>query len=165
MSSRSVSRSAPIVILGAGIIGLTTAVRLLESQLIQSRNIPIHVIADHLPNDPLDARYASTVAGAHHLSFADDGDARQIRADKRSEYLFIRYLGGGIPIRKDGEEEIRIRGTMTDKIAFEVMSEEWRNEGEKTGLMRLKQTEFYVGTKDHLKIFESHPDVGFPHTY
>jgi hypothetical protein len=39
------------------------------------------------------------------------------------------------------------------------MSEEWRNEGEKTGLMRLTQTEFYVGTKDHLKIFESHPDV------
>lgn len=39
------------------------------------------------------------------------------------------------------------------------MYEEWRREGEKTGLMLLKQTEYYVGTDQHLKIYESHPDV------
>jgi D-amino-acid oxidase len=39
------------------------------------------------------------------------------------------------------------------------MYDEWRREGEKTGLMVLKQTEFYVGEDKHLKIFEEHPDV------
>lgn len=39
------------------------------------------------------------------------------------------------------------------------MYDEWRKEGESTGLMLLKQTEFYVGTKHHLKIYETHPDV------
>jgi D-amino-acid oxidase len=75
----------PIVVLGAGIIGLTTAVRLLESSEIRAGRIPVHIIADHHPNDPLDAKYASTIAGAHHLSFADDDDLRQSEADRRSE--------------------------------------------------------------------------------
>lgn len=79
------STQAPIVVLGAGIIGLTTAVRLLESASVRIKKIPVHIIADHLPNDPLDARYASTIAGAHHLSFADDDDTRQSQADRRSE--------------------------------------------------------------------------------
>lgn len=43
--------------------------------------------------------------------------------------------------------------------AFRVMYDEWRREGEKTGLMVLKQTEYYVGEDKHLKIFEEHPDV------
>ncbi|WWC63896.1 uncharacterized protein I303_106501 [Kwoniella dejecticola CBS 10117] len=115
----------PIIILGAGIIGLTTAVRLLESPLYRDEDIPVHIIADHLPNDPLDARYASTIAGAHHLSFADDEDERQRRWDGRT---------------------------------FEVMFDEWKNEGEATGLMAVKQTEMFVGHDKHLKIYEEHPD-------
>ncbi|WVQ93091.1 hypothetical protein IAU59_000155 [Kwoniella sp. CBS 9459] len=117
----------PIVVLGAGIIGLTTAVRILESPLYQSslKNFPVHIIADHLPNDPLDPKYASTIAGAHHLSFADDGDERQRRWDRRT---------------------------------FHVMYDEWRSEGEATGLMVLKQTELFVGHSKHLKIYEEHPD-------
>lgn len=39
------------------------------------------------------------------------------------------------------------------------MYDEWRAEGEVTGLMLLKQTEYYVGTDSHLKIYESHPNV------
>lgn len=84
-ASTSASPSRPVVVIGAGIIGLTTAVRLLESPAVQQNKIPVHILADHLPHDPLDARYASTIAGAHHLSFADDDDARQTRWDKRSE--------------------------------------------------------------------------------
>jgi D-amino-acid oxidase len=76
---------APIIVLGAGIIGLTTAVRLLESSLHQVDGHPVHIIAAHLPNDPLDARYASTAAGAHHLSFADNLDERQRAWDRNSE--------------------------------------------------------------------------------
>lgn len=81
----TVPATRPIVVIGAGIIGLTTAVRLLESPEVRDSKIPVHVLADHLPHDPLDARYASTIAGAHHLSFADDDDARQTKWDKRSE--------------------------------------------------------------------------------
>ncbi|WVQ92945.1 hypothetical protein IAU59_000006 [Kwoniella sp. CBS 9459] len=115
----------PIVVIGAGVIGLTTAVRLAESHVYTQSKHPIHILADHLPSDPLDPYYASTIAGAHHLSFADDKDSRQRRWDSRT---------------------------------FQVMYDEWKKEGEKTGLMVLKQTEFYVGTDKHLQIYEEHPD-------
>jgi hypothetical protein len=42
------------------------------------------------------------------------------------------------------------------------MMGEWQREGEKTGLMKIKQTEYYVGETDHLKILEEHPDVSPP---
>ncbi|OWZ65977.1 hypothetical protein AYX15_02650 [Cryptococcus neoformans] len=117
--------SRPVVVIGAGIIGLTTVVCLLESQYYKQYRPPIHIIADHLPNDPLDAKYASTIAGAHHLSFADDGDGRQRNWDLKT---------------------------------FQVMYEQWRQFGEDSGLMALKQTELFVGQKDHLKIYEEHPN-------
>jgi len=79
----------PIVILGAGIIGLTTAIRLLDSSICQRNDRPIHILADHLPSDPLDANYASTLAGAHHLSFAADDDERQRRWDRISTLYSI----------------------------------------------------------------------------
>ncbi|OCF32501.1 hypothetical protein I316_05929 [Kwoniella heveanensis BCC8398] len=116
----------PIVIIGAGVIGLTTAVRLVESSLYAESKHPIHILANHLPSDPLDPKYASTIAGAHHLSFADDNDLRQRKWDSRT---------------------------------FQVMHDEWKREGEKTGLMVLKQTEYYVGTDKHLRIYEDHPDL------
>ncbi|GAA5892147.1 hypothetical protein JCM8208_001450 [Rhodotorula glutinis] len=62
---------APVIILGAGCIGLTTAVELLR------RGFPVLVLASHLPTDPLSPDYASTAAGAHHLSFAASDDWRQ----------------------------------------------------------------------------------------
>jgi D-amino-acid oxidase len=76
---------APIVVIGAGIIGLTTAVRLLQSQVGSTRQV--HIIAAHDYQDPLDAEYASTAAGAHHVSFAEDGEKgkRQREWDLRSE--------------------------------------------------------------------------------
>lgn len=45
-----------------------------------------------------------------------------------------------------------------DGIAFKVMNDEWQKEGEQTGLMRIKQTE-YMSEGTHLKIYEEHPDV------
>lgn len=73
----------PIVILGAGVIGLTTAIRILESPVSKGREV--HILAGHLPSDDLDANYPSGIAGAHHLSFADDKDTRQRRWDLASE--------------------------------------------------------------------------------
>lgn len=77
MSSTS-KPSQPILVLGFGIIGLTSAIRLLRAGY--------HVVAvgAHQPGDPLTAIYASTAAGAHHLSFAADDDLRQQALDKRT---------------------------------------------------------------------------------
>ncbi len=47
---------------------------------------------------------------------------------------------------------------IADQVAFNHMLEEWRREGEATGLMRIKQTEL-MSEGTHLKIYEEHPDV------
>jgi D-amino-acid oxidase len=75
------------IIIGSGIIGLTTAIRILQSQSPNS-NKEVHIIASRLPTDEnltKDPEYASACAGAHHLSFAADDDERQARWDRRSE--------------------------------------------------------------------------------
>lgn len=40
------------------------------------------------------------------------------------------------------------------------MYDEWRKEGEKTGIFVIKQTE-YMSEGKHLKIYEEHPDVSW----
>lgn len=62
---------SPVIVLGAGCVGLTTAIRLRE------KGFPVLLLAHLLPGDPLDPTYASQNAGAHHLSFADASDWRQ----------------------------------------------------------------------------------------
>ena len=49
-------------------------------------------------------------------------------------------------------------------VAFQVMYEELKAEGESTGLMAIKQTEYYVNAGKHLKIFEEYPDVRCVHS-
>jgi len=70
--------SRPLLICGFGIIGLTSAIRLLQA------GYRVVAVAEHLPGDPLTAIYVSTAAGAHHLSFAADDDLRQQALDKRT---------------------------------------------------------------------------------
>ncbi|GAA5937927.1 hypothetical protein JCM3775_002398 [Rhodotorula graminis] len=70
--------SSPVIIIGAGCIGLTTAVALLR------RGFPVLVLAHHLPSDPLSPDYSSTAAGAHHLSFAASDDWRQRYLDVKT---------------------------------------------------------------------------------
>ncbi|BGP37032.1 hypothetical protein JCM10450v2_000942 [Rhodotorula kratochvilovae] len=62
---------SPVIIVGAGCIGLTTGVELLR------RGYSVLLLAQHLPGDPLNPEYASSAAGAHHLSFAAASDWRQ----------------------------------------------------------------------------------------
>lgn len=69
------------IVLGSGVIGLTTAITILEADPIH----PVHIIASRLPDDPSHPEYASACAGAHHLSFAADDDERQARWDRRSK--------------------------------------------------------------------------------
>ncbi|THH04503.1 hypothetical protein EW146_g10159 [Bondarzewia mesenterica] len=78
MASPSNRDEQPILVCGFGIIGLTTSIRLLQA------GYPVVAVAAHLPGDPLTPMYASTAAGAHHLSFAADDDVRQQRLDRRT---------------------------------------------------------------------------------
>ena len=67
-----------MTVIGAGCVGLTTALRCLQA------GYPVLVVAEHLPGGPLIANYASPTAGAHHLSFADNADWRQRFLDQRT---------------------------------------------------------------------------------
>lgn len=78
MNTTGREASRPILVCGFGIIGLTTSIQLLQA------GYAVVAVASHLPGDPLSALYASTAAGAHHLSFAADDDERQQRLDRRT---------------------------------------------------------------------------------
>lgn len=81
-----------IVILGAGVTGLQTALTLLRTPTISSRYL-IRVIASHIPGDEPSAEYTSPAAGAHwrpHSSLSPS-DAEQREWDERT-YSFWREL-------------------------------------------------------------------------
>ncbi|KAH6909425.1 D-amino-acid oxidase [Coprinopsis sp. MPI-PUGE-AT-0042] len=62
--------SKSIVVLGAGVIGLTTALKL------QEEGYRVTIIAEIFPTDPKNAKYTSQWAGAHHVSFSATEDSR-----------------------------------------------------------------------------------------
>ncbi|KAF8156869.1 D-amino-acid oxidase [Crassisporium funariophilum] len=64
-----------ITVLGAGVIGLTTALKIQEHG-----DYRVTIIAEHFPTDPKSIKYASLWAGAHHVSVAG-GDHFQRKID------------------------------------------------------------------------------------
>ncbi|KAL4251974.1 DAMOX/DASOX family protein [Abortiporus biennis] len=70
------SESKHVVVIGAGVVGLTTAVKIQEHG---SYNVTI--IAETFPTDPKSIRYTSLWAGAHHVSHAE-GEAKQQKIDE-----------------------------------------------------------------------------------
>ncbi|KAJ7669024.1 D-amino-acid oxidase [Mycena rosella] len=67
-----------IVVVGAGVVGLTTAVH------IQERGgYHVSVLAEILPSDPKNIKYTSHWAGAHHVSSAGT-DVRQQKMDQET---------------------------------------------------------------------------------
>ncbi|PPQ74276.1 hypothetical protein CVT26_003900 [Gymnopilus dilepis] len=62
MSGTSVKH---ITVLGAGVIGLTTALKIQKKGGYQ-----VTILAEHFPTDPKNIKYASHFAGAHHVSVA-----------------------------------------------------------------------------------------------
>jgi len=65
-----------VVVLGAGVVGLSTAIEILD-------NVPdakVYIVAEVLPGDPKSIKYTSLWAGAHHVSLAED--ERQIKMDQ-----------------------------------------------------------------------------------
>ncbi|KAH9477468.1 D-amino-acid oxidase [Psilocybe cubensis] len=61
-----------ITVLGAGVIGLTTALK-----IQQKGGYQVTVIAQDFPTDPKTVTYASLSAGAHHVSVAGDDVAQR----------------------------------------------------------------------------------------
>ncbi|KAJ8517652.1 hypothetical protein ONZ45_g5178 [Pleurotus djamor] len=57
-----------IVVVGAGVVGLTTALRLQRTALYQ-----VTIISETLPTDPKTVKYTSHWAGANHVSFEPKG--------------------------------------------------------------------------------------------
>ncbi|KAG8795293.1 hypothetical protein FRC12_016307 [Ceratobasidium sp. 428] len=66
-----------IVVIGAGVIGLTTAIRVLEL------GYKVTILAEHLPGDKKSIEYASPWATAHHVSLAGE-DVRQQEMDRET---------------------------------------------------------------------------------
>ncbi|KAJ7615036.1 D-amino-acid oxidase [Mycena polygramma] len=67
----------PVVVIGAGVVGLTTAVRIQERGGYQ-----VTIVAEVLPSDPKSIKYTSHWAGAHHVSLA--ADVRQQKMDQET---------------------------------------------------------------------------------
>ncbi|KAF6744877.1 D-amino-acid oxidase [Ephemerocybe angulata] len=65
------SEKKEVVVLGAGVIGLTTALKIQETGRYK-----VSILAEVLPTDPKTIKYASQWAGAHHVSFAKVDDPR-----------------------------------------------------------------------------------------
>ncbi|CCE85676.1 Piso0_005297 [Millerozyma farinosa CBS 7064] len=74
-----------VVIVGAGVVGLTTALQLKKS----NPQYQVTVLASHLPGD-LDIEYTSPFAGANWHSFATKDDVRLQEIDKVAYKEFLR---------------------------------------------------------------------------
>ncbi|OBZ77747.1 D-amino-acid oxidase [Grifola frondosa] len=67
-----------VVVIGAGVVGLTTAVKIQEKG-----GYNVTIVAETLPSDPKSIKYTSIWAGAHHVSHAAD-DAKQQEIDQET---------------------------------------------------------------------------------
>jgi D-amino-acid oxidase len=114
------------IILGAGVIGLTTALELLT----RYPNSDIKVLAQHLPGDR-SVSYASPWAGANWLSVATDNgvqEERDLVTYKKLEELADGVKEAGVkrlPIRAFYDSELEHAGILsegTGKIWYENLA-------------------------------------------
>ncbi|KAF9259599.1 nucleotide-binding domain-containing protein [Marasmius fiardii PR-910] len=80
-----------VVVLGAGVVGLTTALS------IQERGgYAVSIVAEALPTDPRSIKYTSHWAGAHHVSHAR-GEPHQTKIDQDTFKVFWKLSAPGGP--------------------------------------------------------------------
>jgi D-amino-acid oxidase len=91
-----------IIIIGAGVTGLSTSLALLTSP--SSSNYKITIIASHIPAD-LSPEYTSPWAGGHWRSHVglSDADAETRSWDERTYKYWTRLL-------EDGEQDVKVPG-------------------------------------------------------
>ncbi|KAF8906778.1 hypothetical protein CPB84DRAFT_1769607 [Gymnopilus junonius] len=75
MGDANISQTKHVTVLGAGVIGLTTALKIQKNG-----GYKVTIIAEHFPTDPKNIKYASHFAGAHHVSVAGS-DVKQRNID------------------------------------------------------------------------------------
>jgi len=63
MGSRNTETRKKVIVLGAGVVGLTTALKIQEA----GGNYDVTLISEVLPSDPKNIKYTSHWAGAHHV--------------------------------------------------------------------------------------------------
>ncbi|KAF8191151.1 D-amino-acid oxidase [Pholiota molesta] len=78
-----------VIVLGAGVIGLTTALRLQETERYQ-----VEIVADIFPTDPKNINYTSQWAGAHFVSVSPAG-TEQADIDHKTFLEFWRLSAPG----------------------------------------------------------------------
>ncbi|KAF8699015.1 hypothetical protein AX14_001037 [Amanita brunnescens Koide BX004] len=81
-----------VVVLGAGVIGLTTAIKIQETS-----GYKVTIVAEIFPTDTKNVRYASHFAGAQFVASASCHDLRQRRIEKDSYETFWELSAPGSP--------------------------------------------------------------------
>ncbi|CAK5272218.1 unnamed protein product [Mycena citricolor] len=74
--TRTMTQTKSIVVIGAGVVGLTTALRIQEQG-----GYSVTILAEIFPSDTKNIKYTSHWAGAHHVSLAGP-DLRQRKMDQ-----------------------------------------------------------------------------------
>ncbi|KAI0060748.1 D-aspartate oxidase [Artomyces pyxidatus] len=75
----SPTQDKTVVVLGAGVVGLTTALKIQEKGGYQ-----VTILAETFPTDPKTIKYTSQWAGAHHVMAAAADDFRQQKIEKET---------------------------------------------------------------------------------
>ncbi|KAJ7234450.1 hypothetical protein C8J57DRAFT_1195332 [Mycena rebaudengoi] len=84
-----------ITVIGAGVIGLTTAIKLQEKGGYQ-----VTIVAEIFPSDPPSPHYTSHWAGGHHCTAAETDDLRQQKMDTETFHVFWKLSEKGSPAEK-----------------------------------------------------------------
>lgn len=77
-----------VVIIGAGVIGLSTAIS------IREKGYDVTLLAQYLPGDPKNIGYTSPWAGAHHVSSAGNNETQR-KLDRETFDVMWKLSGGG----------------------------------------------------------------------
>ncbi|KAF7350767.1 D-aspartate oxidase [Mycena sanguinolenta] len=89
------SQKRQITVIGAGVIGLTTAIHLQEKG-----GYEVTIVAEICPSDHPSAHYTSHWAGGHHCTAAESDDMRQRVMDERTHQVFWSMSEPGHPAEK-----------------------------------------------------------------
>jgi len=89
------NQSKKVVIIGAGVVGLTTALRIQEKG-----GYSCTIVAELFPTDPKSIKYTSHWAGAHHVSTGED--KLQQKLDKETFEVMWELSGPGKPAAAQG---------------------------------------------------------------
>ncbi|KNZ81608.1 D-amino-acid oxidase [Termitomyces sp. J132] len=114
-----------VIVIGAGVIGLTTAIVIQEKD-----GYKVTIVAELLPSDPKSTRYTSHWAGAHHVSLASSTDSKQ-----QGKLLYLDYDSAlsGLEIEMDLETfkvmwEMSAPGSLTENCFLRMTQEEYHCE-------------------------------------